>query len=136
MLVKARLQSVCKRKQHQRHHSHCQNRVRNQDREVNRPRPSLSGKMYRAYMRMVIEVADQKDARRGKRGNHTGPMQPYFLARDEQPAGGNQDCAGAVQRGIQGGEEAIVCHQCPLSVEWIYLPWLSPSFMNAPRSAS
>ena len=61
-------------------------------------------------MRVVIEIADQKHARRGKRGNHACPVQPDLLARDQRPAGGDQDCAGAVQRGIQGGEEAVIRH--------------------------
>src|SRR5882724_1352689 len=84
--------------------------MRNQDRIVDRPDPSPTGKMHRAHVRMVIEIADQKNARCRKRGNHARAMQPDLLTCYQRPPCSNQDCAGAVKRGIQGGEEAVIRH--------------------------
>jgi len=110
MAVKARLQAICEREHHQRNNGRSQNRVRNKDREVDWPHPSLTWKMHRTNVCMVIEITDQEDARSCKRCNHACPMQPDLSAGDQRVSGGDQDCAGPIQRGIQGGEEAVIRH--------------------------
>src|SRR5471032_1103147 len=72
--------------------------------------------MHGAHVRMVIEIADQEDARGRKRCNHACAMQPDLLARDQRPARRDQDRAGAVQRGIHRGEDAVVRHYAAGSV--------------------
>src|SRR5215467_13041657 len=66
--------------------------------------------MYGAHVRMVIEIAHQKNAGRCKRGNHASPMQFDQLARDQHAARCDEERTGTVQCGIQGGEEAVVRH--------------------------
>ena len=72
MPVKARAQSVTEGEQNQRDHRRGQHRMGNQDREIKRPDPALSGKMHRAHVGVVIEIAGQEDAGGDYGGDHAG----------------------------------------------------------------
>src|SRR6478672_10505834 len=66
--------------------------------------------MHRTHVRVVVQIADQKDTRRGKRCNHACSVQLDLLTRDQRPSRGDQDGARAIQRGVEGGEEAVIGH--------------------------
>src|SRR5438270_1721946 len=66
--------------------------------------------MHRSNMRMIVQIADQKDARGHICCDHAGAVQPDLLASNQHPARRDQDRAGAIQRGIQGGKDAVIGH--------------------------
>ena len=61
MALKAVPETKGESDQDQRHDGSSQDGVRDQDGEVDRTRPSPSAKVYRANMRVVVQVAAKKD---------------------------------------------------------------------------
>ena len=57
--------------------------VRDQDGKVQRPDPTLSRKMDRAYMQVIGNVGDQEQAGGGYRGNHASAMRRDASARNQ-----------------------------------------------------
>ena len=43
------------------HYGYGQDRVRKQDREIERPRPALAGELYRAHLEVVNQIAGEKN---------------------------------------------------------------------------
>lgn len=109
--------------QNQRHNHSCKHCMRNQDRKVQWPRPSLSAKVNRSNMCVVVEIADEKDARGCESGDHGGAMLFHVAALDEIVSDGEQDGSDAVQSGVRRWEDAVV----DLEPAPVPLSFLSPA---------
>ena len=94
--------------QHQRHNHSSQHCMGNQDRKVQWTRPSLSAKVNRSHMRVVVEIADEKNAGGCESGDHRGAVLFRVAALNEVVSDGEQDGSDAIQSGIDRWEDAVV----------------------------
>ena len=72
--------------------------------EVHRPPPALSGKVQHAGVGVVVEIADEKDHRGCKGGDHGALVSLDLPAADEALGGYQQNGGGAVQGCVDGRE--------------------------------
>jgi hypothetical protein len=106
--VKSLPQSRIQREQHQRHHSDRQQRVRDQDRKIQRPRPALSGKMHRMNMRVIVEIRSQEQGGGDNCGDHAGAVQADSVAADQHSSGSQKHSAGAIETGVDDRKNAVI----------------------------
>ena len=81
--------------------------MRDQYGEVNRPPNALAQKKNVAYMRVEINVANQKQSRGYYRRDHAGPVSGDAAARDHVAAGNQKHRAGSVQTSDQRRKECV-----------------------------
>src|ERR1019366_3725715 len=110
MPVKLSTQGARERNDHHRHNDHRQDRVRDQDREVEGPRPTGAAKMHRSDVIVVVEIRNQKKRRGSERGQHHGAVRRPVTARDEHTSRDQEQRARSVQRGVDLWEKGEVGH--------------------------
>ncbi len=89
-------------------HDHGQRRVRKQHAEIQRPHPALAAEGSRLPAQdgeVVKEVADQEDRGDKKRGKHEDLVGQDATATDRCVSQHQKHRAGAVQGGVDGGQE-------------------------------
>lgn len=125
MAVKTLAQRPDQSDDHQGNDRGGQHNVRNQNRKVDRPRPSGALKSHRADMRVVIEIRDQKHCRCNHRCNHRRVMGSDSTLADEPSAHEQEDGAGSIQGGVHGREDSVsngdghigyLCVRCDLRI--------------------
>ena len=83
MAIEPVAEGESKRDQNHRHHNACEHRMRDQDGKVQRARPSLSAKVHRPDMVVVVEIASEECRRNHKCCDHYSAMFGYRSAFDE-----------------------------------------------------
>jgi len=95
--------------------------VRNQDGKVQRTRPSSASEVHRPHMKVIVEVTAEKNGGGHEGSDHGCAMPGHDAALDEVVSDGEQDCGGAVQRGIEWREDAVVDLQSVQAAGWVVL---------------
>lgn len=108
MAIKSISQSEREGNQNKRDNRSCEQSVGNQNREVNRTRPSVTAKVNRSYMRMIVEIAGQKDAGGCESSDHRGAMLLHVATLDEIVSDGEQDGGYAVEGSVDRWEDAVL----------------------------
>ena len=108
MLLKLAAQSERERNDDQRHDDGSENRVRNQNREINRARPSVAAKTDRADVGVVVEIAAEKQARHDEGRNHRRAVLQNLPAFNEIVPDGQQHGGDAVQSSVDWWKDAVV----------------------------
>ena len=95
-------------------HNSGQNRMRDQDREINGPRPSAATKPNRSNMQVVIEITGQEQRRAHEGGNHGCAMLENLATLDEAMSYGEQHRGQAIKGGVDRRKDAVVGLQVKL----------------------
>ena len=77
-----------------------ENRVRGQQREINRPNPALPSESNDSRVRVEVKITTEKYCRATKRGHHAEPMPENLFLPDQEIAGKQKYRAGSVERSI------------------------------------
>src|SRR5579862_452674 len=106
------------RHQNHRHDDHGQDRVRQEDGQVNRAEPQRVQKLRRPLVQdnrkitVVSEVTRQKNDGGDERRDHAVAVSILVFTPNEKVTGGQENGAEAVERGVDGGQIVDV-HQSP-----------------------
>src|SRR6266852_1316291 len=113
--------------------------MRNQDAEIHRSRPSLTLKVHRSNVPMVVKVESKKQRRREHGGQHQGAMRGHSSQLDLPVRGHQQYCAGAVECGVDHRKDSVLCwvlhHAAGLVVRRFTIRKASPN-MKSENSTS
>src|SRR6185369_2121875 len=71
-------------------------------------RPALALKSHRAHVKVIIQIKSKKHRRSHNCPNHHRPVCCHPSAFDESAAYKKQDCASAVQSGIDDGKDGVL----------------------------
>jgi len=111
MAQKVATKSPAKGNNHKRHDHYRHDRVRSQDRQIDWPRNSLPRKPRRAVMRVVDDVRNQKQQRRGKGGQLAASMRLHapvaneiITAQQQNETGSVKGCVEMRQNGVEISE--------------------------------
>src|SRR5271157_378868 len=108
MLFVTRFQSAIQRYDSQRNNNDGQGHMRDQNRKINRPRPTLAQKENIPHLEMEEEVASQKQRRRNYGRDHACAVRGDPAAGNQSPSREQQYRAGSVEGGVQGREEGVL----------------------------
>ena len=112
MAQKVAAESPAKGNNHKWHDHYRHDRVRSQDRQIDWPRDSLPRKSRRAVMRVINDVRNQKQQRRGKGGQLAAPMRLHpsmaneiITAQQQNETGSVKGCVEMRKNGLEIGEQ-------------------------------
>lgn len=83
-------------------HRDSENRVTQQDREIQSSHPALPLKRHRTDLVMIDEIRDQKQDRTSESDEHASPMALAFAGSDKQKTTEKKNSAETVQRRVHG----------------------------------
>jgi len=86
-----------------RHLYNGQNRMRNQNRKINRSTPPSSRKARRAVMQMIINIANQKNRRSRRRTKHAKRVTRDRALANQRVTENQKNRARQIERGVQFG---------------------------------
>jgi len=101
VLVEFLQPSAAQRHQNHRYDDNGQNRVRNQNREVDGSNPTLSVKHHMSHAIVINQIGSQKCRRNPKRGNHEEFVYRHLPTANSDIARDQQDRACAIQNRIE-----------------------------------
>src|ERR1700751_5316608 len=94
-------QPIAQRNHRERHNCDGENRMRNEQREVHRPDPSLAPKADKPGVKMKIEVAAEKNDRARERAQHANLMLQDPAAANEYVTNKQENCRRPIQTGVE-----------------------------------
>ncbi len=97
-------QCARERDQHQRHDDNGQDRMAQQDREIERARPAVSLKQNVSDVGVIVEVRSEERRRGAERGQHYEPVGSHLFAPDKVTPYQQEHGAGAIEQSIQCGK--------------------------------
>ena len=110
-------------KKHERRNHGSQDRVRCENRKIDRPGQSFPRESGRAEAEIISskgvvrEIKGEKYSRHGRGSHHTGSMLCDLLGSDEVEPENEENTAGSVQRGVKMGKDVQIIHLFPETKE-------------------
>ena len=104
MLGVSRLETARQRDERQRHDGRREGDVRDQDREVERPHESLTGKRHGPHLRVIDEITHQEQRRGRERRDHEPAMLLDAAGADVHVRNQKQDAGDGIQRRVDSGK--------------------------------
>lgn len=103
MKFKLLTQGAANGDENHRHNRDSENRVADQQREIDRADIALALESNGAHLEMVNHIGDKEGGAAHESGNHAGPVHVDATASDGQVAGKEKQGAGGVEAGVERG---------------------------------